>query len=62
MTKRKPIVIHGLVTEIEWQCAFNASGHADPNQRITLEYETPDGDLTLIVEDTGACVLIRKGG
>ncbi len=51
--QRTRIVLKGLESAIEWQCAHNAVTHAEMNKRITLEYETPDGLLTLHVQPIG---------
>ena len=51
--QRSKIVLKGLDTIIEWQCAFDAVNHAVKNQRVVLEYETPEGTITLGVQPVG---------
>ena len=51
--QRRKIVLKGLTTEIEWQCAHNMVGHAEMGKVIHLTYGTPDGDLTLQVQPVG---------
>jgi len=51
--QRRKVVLKGLRTPIEWQCAHEMVGHAEPGQRITIEFETPDGPLALQVQPVG---------
>lgn len=47
--KINAVKLWGLNDPVEWQCAHDAVRHAEPDRRIILEYETPNGDLKLIV-------------
>lgn len=51
--QRRKVVLKGLRTAIEWQCAHEMVNHAEPGQCITIDFGTPDGDLTLQVQPVG---------
>ncbi|KAE8546116.1 hypothetical protein [Marinobacter nauticus] len=51
--QRRKVVLKGLESIIEWQCAHDAVRHAEPGQRVVLEYETPEGTLVLGVQPVG---------
>jgi hypothetical protein len=51
---REKVVLKGLHSPIEWQCAHNlVYEHADPKQKVKITYGTPDGDLTLEAKPIG---------
>lgn len=52
--------LEGLETEVDWQIAYLASKHADQNERITLTYDTPSGDITLVVQKVKNIIQIKK--
>jgi hypothetical protein len=54
------IVLHGIKTIEEWQCAHDAVKHAEKGTDFTLEYETPQGELTLVARKRGQVVHIQK--
>ena len=51
--KREKIILKGLHTAHEWQCAHNIIEHAEPGKKIKITYGTPDGDLDLEVKPVG---------
>lgn len=51
--QRTKVVLKQLESIIEWQCAHDAVNHAEKNQRVVLEYETPEGTITLQVQPVG---------
>lgn len=55
-----PIVLHGIKTIIEWQCAHNAVEHAEAGKRNALAYATPEGSLTLLVTIEEGVVHVEK--
>mgnify|MGYP005866898511 CR=1 FL=1 len=51
--QRRKVVLIGLTSEIEWQCAHNMVEQAEKNKRIVITYGTQDVDLTLAVQTVG---------
>lgn len=54
------VVLQNISTVVEWQCAHDAVKHVEPDQKITLTYDTPDGDLTLSVSVLEGAVVVMK--
>ena len=54
------VVLHDVETVEEWQCAHDAAKHAEKGVDYTLEYETPQGDLVLVVRKRGKVVHVQK--
>jgi hypothetical protein len=51
--QRRKVVLKGLTTAVEWQCAHVIVEHAEPGKVVTLTFGTPAGDLTLQVQPVG---------
>lgn len=56
--QRRIVVLKDLHTAIEWQCAHTMVQHAEPGKRIKINFETPDGTITLAVQPVGKNQLI----
>ena len=46
-----PIMLYGLLSEVEWQCAHTVYQDmlATGQQRGTYEFEGPDGDTVVLI-------------
>jgi hypothetical protein len=53
-------VLVNISTVIHWQLACEASKHAVQGKKIDLEYETPEGDVTMSVQRKSGQVVIRR--
>lgn len=51
--QKKNIRLKGIHSQVEWQCAHAMVDHAEVGQRITVDFDTPEGELTLSVEPMG---------
>lgn len=61
MKKHTSVLLVGLHTAEEWQCAHEAVRHVEKGRRIYLEFEGPDGDeIKLSVQQRGRQVIVRK--
>ncbi|MAL49627.1 MAG: hypothetical protein CMH18_07700 [Methylophaga sp.] len=55
------VLLVGLDTAEQWQCAHDAVRHAEKGRDVELEYEAPDaGDIVLNVSRRGRQVIIRR--
>lgn len=54
------VVLQNVTTVVEWQCAHDAVKHVEPDQTMTLTYDTPEGDLTLSVSLLQGAVVVTK--
>lgn len=60
---KSSVLLVGLDTAEEWQCAHDAVRHAEKGREIELEYEAPgDVDIILSVTRRGRQVIVKKGG
>jgi len=54
------ITLIGIKTDIHWQLACEAAKHADKDNKVTLVYETPKGEVTLTVKQHRHQIIIRR--
>ena len=54
------ITLVGIKTDVHWQLACEAAKHADKENRVTLVYETPEGEVTLTVKQHRHQIIIRR--
>ena len=55
------VLLLGLHTAEEWQCAHEAVKHAETGRRVTLGFTGPNGDdINVSVERKGRQVIARK--
>jgi hypothetical protein len=55
------VLLLGLHTAEEWQCAHEAVKHAEAGRRVTLGFTAPNGDdINVSVERKGRQVVARK--
>lgn len=55
------VLLVGLDTAEQWQCAHDAVRHAQPGKEIELEYEAPgDRDIVVSVRRKGRQVTVRR--
>lgn len=55
------VLLLGLHTAEEWQCAHEAIKHVETGRQVTLEFEGPGGDeIKVSVQRKGRQVIARK--
>lgn len=55
------VLLVGLDTAEQWQCAHDAVRHAEKGREIELEYEAPgERDITVAVRRKGRQVIVRR--
>ena len=54
------ITLVGIKTDVHWQLACEAAKHADKENKVTLVYETPEGEVTLTVTQHRHQIIIRR--
>jgi len=54
------VILIGIKTDVHWQLACEAVKHAVKGEKITLVYETPEGDVTLTVKQHKWQIIIRR--
>lgn len=63
-TNMKPhntVLLIGLHTAEEWQCAHEAVKHAEKGRRVRLEFEASDGEpINVSVQRKGRQIIVRK--
>lgn len=61
MKKHTSVLLVGLHTAEEWQCAHEAVRHVEKGRTIGLEFEGPDGDpINVSVSRKGRQITVRK--
>lgn len=61
MKQHTNVLLLGLHTAEEWQCAHEAVRHVEKGRRIHLEFEGPGGDaINLSVQQQGRQIVVRK--
>ena len=61
MKVNSSVLLLGLHTAEEWQCAHEAVKHAETGRRVTLGFTGPNGDeINVSVERKGRQVIARK--
>jgi len=54
------IILVGIKTDVHWQLACEAAKHADKENKVTLVYETPEGEIILTVKQNRHQITIRR--
>lgn len=55
------VLLVGLDTAEQWQCAHDAVRHAEKGRAVQLEYEGPDGDeIVVSVVRRGRQIIVRR--
>lgn len=61
MKPHTSVLLLGLHTAEEWQCAHEAIKHAEIGRQVTLEFEGPGGDeIKVSVQRKGRQVIARR--
>lgn len=61
MKNHNNVLLLGLHTAEEWQCAHEAVRHVEKGRRVHLGFEGPDGDaINLSVQQKGRQIIVRK--
>ena len=53
------IILQGIKTPHQWQCASDAVRHVIPGQRVTLDYGSPSGNIKLHVSQERGAVKVE---